>query len=65
MLALHFRSAVACETSPTDPASGTLKVGVLLVGEAFQLLDIAVADVLGMMQETHLHACELPDNTSS
>ena len=42
------------------PTEEPLVVGVLLVGDGTQLLDVAPVDLLGMMQKSYLKTCELP-----
>ena len=41
--------------------SQPLQIGVLLVSELIQLLDLAALDLLTSMQPEFLRACELPD----
>ena len=43
------------------PTKTPLKVGVLLVGEDVQLLDVSPVDLLGMMEPHYIRAAQLPE----
>lgn len=42
-----------------------LQVGIILLSDGVQLLDVSSADVLGMMQPSYLSACSLPKSVIS
>ncbi|KAL8730288.1 MAG: hypothetical protein Q9166_004171 [cf. Caloplaca sp. 2 TL-2023] len=43
-------------------SSSPLKVGILLLSNGVQLMDVAPIDMLGMLEKRYVQACELPDH---
>ena len=45
----------------TTETPAPLQVGIILLSDGVQLLDVSSADILGMMQPAYLRACSLPE----
>ncbi|KAL9119853.1 MAG: hypothetical protein Q9187_003589, partial [Circinaria calcarea] len=46
----------------TAETPAPLQVGIILLSDGVQLLDVSSADILGMMQPSYLRACSLPES---